>query len=134
MVRVADPDPHAIGDPHHLPRHRPAIELHLLRLEADPHLAPPPAPVAGRKVALDAMADVTAFDTDTDRFGDIERAVALDRHVAEEVEDPLVGARRRREHGRDCRRKREQQDAQPHQEAAPKRTWGAAWIDASSSA
>ena len=91
------------------------------------------AAVSGREVAVDAVVDLHVLGLDVERFGDLERRILLDLHVAPIMEDPLVGVSGRR------RQEQEQGGEGPpeftHGQAAgwANDTWGADWIAGSSS-
>src|SRR4029079_15363917 len=107
-VRVADLDPHAIGETRNARGDRHSVEGCALEGEADAHRATVGAPVAGRKIAEDAVVDRDILDLDVDRLGDLERAVLLDLDVTEEAADALVGVHRsgdeQQQRGKDAER------------------------------
>src|SRR5690606_36000923 len=84
------------------PRLRPPVALDAEHLEADDDVVALRVPVAHRELAVDAAADVPAFGTHADVFGDVEAAVDL--HVDGDVvgEDAFRrdGARRQQQRGR----------------------------------
>ena len=88
-----------------------AVARHRVDVKADLDAAAVRPGVGGRKIAEDAAPDLPALGLHPDRFGDQEIAVALDRDVADEIEDTFL--RRRRAE------RREQQD-----QRAPKQRFG----------
>ncbi len=88
-----------------------------------------PAMIGRGKIAKDAPADNIAFRLHRDRLGDGEIAVALDRHVADKIENPLDRA---------CGHQHRKQDNEPertarHHDLLPSETCGAAACERSSS-
>src|SRR5262249_39311913 len=99
-------------------------------LEAHDHLAAIATPmVGGGKITIDAAANLLAFRLHRDGLGDGEIAVALDPHVADEIENTLDRAGR---HDHRQYRKERDRDARRHG-LPPSETCGAAACDRSSS-
>jgi hypothetical protein len=132
LVRTGE-HPHAVRnglgpgmDGH--PVHRRAAEG-----EADPDLRPVSSAIAGREIAIDAPVDAVMLGTDVDRLGDFERRILLDLNVADEALNALLGlrgcCREKQQEGRD----RPPEKAHCYAAGRSNDTFGALWIDGSSS-
>ena len=88
-----------------------------------------PAAIASREIAIDAVIDEVVLDVDVNRFGDLERAVALDLDVADVPENFLPGARTRRSDREGEGGEHTREDAHRHAAGPANDTFGALWID-----
>ncbi|MEA3054565.1 MAG: hypothetical protein QOG72_3468 [Sphingomonadales bacterium] len=131
-VGVARVDPDAIALADRLPGFPLAVAPHVQHLETDMDRGARAAGVAGGEIAIDAVVDQRSFRAQADRFGDLQGPVGLDGHVAQIMQNSLVGGSGAGP-GQGERRQQRQQDA-AHQPARPKLTLGAVWMLASSSA
>src|SRR5262249_49207293 len=132
-ICASDAHAHAVAEAFGAPVLRVAVAGDGLNVEADFDPAAVGARVGGWEVTEDAAADVVAFRLHGDGLGDREIAVALDRDVADEIEDALDGAggaNRRQDEGERNRDSREH----AHGRTPGNATCGAtAWARSSSS-
>jgi hypothetical protein len=88
-VGVADADAHPVLQSRHLRRDGVAVETDVLQDKAGGRARSPRARVVGREIAVEAVPDLRPQHSKADRLGDLEAAVRLQLHIAEEVEDAL---------------------------------------------
>ncbi len=103
LARPADPDAHAVGQVFGDEVFGTAVAGDRLHLEIDHHQRSVGAPVGCREVTKYAAADFAALGLDADGLGDLQVAVVLHPHVADEKKYALdrLRARERAEQERE---------------------------------
>ena len=110
-----------------------AIALRTFERKADAYPVAGLSGVKRREITENSVPDPVAFGMDVDRFSNLERRILLDRDVAREIEDALIGLGRGG--GGEQQERNERPPEHVHRQAAGRsnETLGADWMLGSSS-